>query len=417
MSQSFDSADASAKIVIVGAGQAAGQLALSLRSEGFAGKVIVLGEENHVPYQRPPLSKQFLAGEIGVERVYVKPQSAYADAAIDLRPGTRVEAINRQEKSVVLRDGGELGYDKLVLATGSRVRKLQAPGAELDNVFYLRTIEDMNKLKAKFSPGAKLVIAGGGYIGLEVASVAVRQGLDVTVLEMESRLMQRVVGPETASFYERVHTEHGVKIRFEQKVSHFAGDGAVGRVICDGGAEIEADLVLIGIGIVPEAALALAAGLEVDNGIVVDEYTRTSDADILAIGDCSNHFSARFQRRVRLESVPNALAQARVAAATLCGKDKPYTETPWFWSDQYDLKLQITGLSEGHDEVIMRGDPEQRQFMVCYLQNGELLAVESVNNMRDFMHCRQMVARSAKPDIAALADSGTALKDIAARTG
>ena len=400
-------------IVIVGAGQAGSQLAVSLRTEGFAGKIILIGAETQPPYQRPPLSKHFLAGDVGLERVYVKPAEFYQESAIELRLGQQVTALDRVAKTISLADGSELNYDKLALATGSKVRRLDLPGSDLANICYLRTLDDMYAIQEKMQTGAKLVSVGGGYIGLEVASVAIKKGMQVTVLEAADQLMARVVGPEVAAFYQQTHTAAGVDIRTSMGVTGFAGDGQVESVRCVNGSEFTADMVVVGVGIMPETTVAEAAGLEVANGIVVDETTLTSDPNIVALGDCCNHPSTRYERRVRLESVPNALGQARVAAATLTGKPKSYAEVPWFWSDQYDLKLQMAGFRDGHDQVIVRGDTTAAPFMVCYLQKDELLAVESVNNPREFMVCRQLIPKRAKIDTEKLADASINMKEIA----
>lgn len=399
-------------VVVVGAGQAGGQLVTSLRSDGFDGQLILLGEEGYSPYQRPPLSKKFLAGEVELERVLFKPAEFYEKSEVDLRLNTQVTAINRAEHSLSLADGSQLNYDKLALAIGSRVRTLDIPGADLEGIHYLRTIKDMEAIKASFGSGKKLLIVGGGYIGLEVAAVAVKQGLQVTVLEMESRPMQRVVGPEMSTFYAGVHKEAGVDIRTETQVSGFEGVDKVEKVLCADGSQYDADVVVVGVGVMPNTELAAAADLAVDNGIVVDELCRTEDPDIVALGDCTNQPCQRYDQRLRLESVPNALAQARTAAATLCGASKPHNETPWFWSDQYDLKLQIVGLSAGYDQVVQRGDSAQNQFMLFYLKEGELIAVEAVNSMRDFMVCKQLVAAGAKIPPEKLADTSIAMKDL-----
>jgi 3-phenylpropionate/trans-cinnamate dioxygenase ferredoxin reductase subunit len=400
-------------ILVVGAGQAGAQLAVSLRSEGFDGGITLIGDEAHVPYQRPPLSKHFLAGEVGIERVYVKPAEFYEKSAIELLLDNPVEALERTTKTVRLRDGSQRSYDQLALATGARVRTLDVPGSDLAGILYLRNIADMQALQQYLQPGKRLVVVGGGYIGLEVASVAINKGLHVTVLETASRLMQRTAGPELAGLYSKIHRAAGVGIHTAAQVSGFRGDGRVEQVLCHDGSEFAADVVLIGVGIVPNTELAAAAGLAVDNGIVVDQHCRSSDPDIVAAGDCTNHPCLHYAKRLRLESVPNALAQARVAAATLCGKLKDHNEVPWFWSDQYQLKLQIAGLIDGYDQVVARGDPDNPPFMLCYLKNGELIAVESVANPKEFMVARQLVAARAKIEPDRLADSSIALKDLA----
>lgn len=391
-------------IVIVGAGQAGGQLALNLRNEGHQGPIVLIGAEPHPPYQRPPLSKHHLSGKVGLDKVWLKPEAVYAEQNIELRPGRRVAAIDRDARRLTLDDGTALDYGKLALATGSKVRRLDLPGVDLDGIHYLRTLDDMRALQAGLLAGNRLVLVGGGYIGLEVASVAVGLGLEVTVLEQAEQLMARVVGPEIGDFYHELHSQAGVDVRTGVAVTGFEGDGRVSAVRCADGSEVAADRVLIGVGVLPEVELAETAGLAVDNGILVDEYACTDDPAIIALGDCANFPSARYGGRLRLESVPNAMATARTAAATLCGKEKPYAEVPWFWSDQYDKKLQIAGVRDDHDQIIVRGDLDDGRFMVLYLRDGELLAAEAVNSPREFMTVRQLIGQRARPDPDQLGD-------------
>ena len=400
--------DSPESIVIVGAGQAGGQLAAGLRQSGHEGVIVLLGEEPQPPYQRPPLSKQHLAGKVGLDKVHLKPESFYAEQDIDLRTGCRVTAVDRDRRQIELDDGTTLGYDRLVLATGSRVRRLDLPGADLNGIHYLRTLDDMQALQVDLRSGARLVLVGGGYIGLEVAAVATGLGLEVTVLEQAEQLMARVVGPEMGDFYRREHEAAGVDVRTGVRVEAFEGEDRVRAVRDADGHRHPADVVLVGVGVVPETSLAEAAGLAVSDGIEVDAHCVTADPAILAIGDCAGFPGPEGSRR-RLESVPNALATARTAAATLRGEDKPYREVPWFWSDQYDLKLQIAGRRDGHDRTVLRGDPARRQFMVLYLREGVLIAVESVGNPREFMTLRQTIARGQHVDPEKLADPDTPL--------
>jgi 3-phenylpropionate/trans-cinnamate dioxygenase ferredoxin reductase subunit len=403
-----------ATFVIVGAGQAAGQLIASLRTEGFGGRIILVGEEPHIPYQRPPLSKQFLAGEIGLEKVYLKPTEFYTKAGVELHLNTRVESIDRAEHTVQLGDGLQLHYGKLALTTGSRVRELAVPGATLPGIGYLRTADDALRLQAYWAPGRRLVIVGGGYIGLEVAAVAARQGVAVTVLEMESRIMQRVVGPQISALYAKTHGDAGVSIHTDTRVSSFAGDGRVKQVQCADGSTFEADAVLVGIGILPNSELADQAGLRTGDGIWVDEYARTSDPDIVAAGDCTNHPNSKLAGRLRLECVQNAVDQAKTAAATLCGKQREYAEIPRFWSDQYDLRLQIAGLPQSHDQVVIRGEPTQRAFAVFYLTGARMVCVEAVNRLQEFALSRRMIADRVPVDPVRLADPTIPIKEVAA---
>ena len=403
-----------AGIVVVGAGHCAGQLVARLRAEGYGGAITMLGAEAHPPYQRPPLSKNYLSGEVGVERVLLRPASFYEEKDIELRLATRVREIEVEGSRVILDDGQHLAYEQLVLATGATVRRLAVPGANLPGIGYLREISDSDAIRAAFSEGARLVVVGGGYIGLEVASVAAAQGVAVTVVETESRLMSRVVSPEVSAWYRDLHREAGVDVRTGLSVSGFEGDGRVARVRCADGSTFDADFVVVGIGITANHALAAAAGLEADDGVLVDEYGATSEARIWAAGDCTRHPSRLYGGRVRLESVHNAMSQARIVAANICGKETPYDEAPWFWSDQYDAKLQIVGLAQGSDERVVRGDPADGAFSVFHLRGGTVIAAETVNGMRDHIVCRKLVGARASPSREALADPAVVLKDLAA---
>lgn len=399
-------------IVIVGAGHCAGQLAARLRAEGFEGAVTIVGDEPHVPYQRPPLSKQFIAGEMDLDRVYLRPEDFYESSNVTLRLGTRVTAIDRDARSITLDDGERMGYDKLVLATGARARELKVPGAHLEGITCLRNLDHARDIRERIRPGARLAIVGGGYIGLELAAVTVRAGMSVTVLEMAQRLLSRVVAEPVSDFYLRLHTDAGVDVRTGVRVVGFEGEERVQRVLVEGGDALDVDFVVIGVGVVPNVELAAEAGLATDDGIVVDEFGRTDDPHIYAAGDCTRHPSMLYSRRVRLESVHNAMAQAKVVAANLCGKDTAYDEVPWFWSDQYDVKLQIAGLSEGYDETVIRGDPGGGAFTVFYLKDGVVIAADTVNGMRDHMACRTLITKRAQISPEALADTGTELKDL-----
>jgi len=403
----------SEKVVVIGAGHAAGQVATSLRQKGFEGTITVIGEEPWVPYQRPPLSKAFLAGELEAERLFFKPEKYYPEHDVEMRLNVRADKIDRDNKTIALSDGSSIEYDWLVLATGSRVRTAPIPGAELGNVHYLRTIADVDALREGFKPGANLIIIGAGYIGLEVAAVACKHELNVTVLEMADRPMQRVVAPEVSAFYAKVHTDAGVDLRCNTSVEKFTGEQNVSKVHVSDSDPLDADMVLIGIGILPCTELAEEAGLAVDDGIVVDEFCRTEDPHILAVGDCTNHPNRLLGRRLRLESVHNALEQAKTAAASIVGEPAEYAQIPWFWSDQYDLKLQIVGLSQGYDNVVIRGNPDERSFAAFYLQGNKLLAVDCINSAREFMVAKKVLAKGAEIDPAELADESRTFKEIA----
>lgn len=396
-------------MVIVGAGQGAGQAAASFRQDGYEGNIIILGDEAFPPYQRPPLSKQYLSGELPLERVFVRPAKFYEERNIDLRTNTRVESINTAAKTVTTANGEAIAYEKLLLATGSRPRKLTIPGSDLPGIFYMRTIADVDAIAAAMKTAKKVVIVGGGYIGLEVASVAVTSGLDVTVLEMEQRILQRVTTPFMSDYYHQLHTSRGLKILTSTAVSGFSGTGQVAQVLC-GDTAIDADLVIVGIGIIANTEIASAAGIACDNGITVDDHCRTSVPDVYAIGDCTNHPNPILGRRLRLESVPNALEQARVAVANMCGQDKVYATVPWFWSDQYELKLQMVGFSADGDSQVVRGDVANNTFAVFYLKAGAVVAVDAVNSPREFMVCKQLYGKQV--DVARLADPATDLKSL-----
>ncbi|MGE4059340.1 MAG: NAD(P)/FAD-dependent oxidoreductase [Sphingomonadales bacterium] len=399
-------------IIVVGAGHAGGQAVATLRQKGFDGRIVLIGDEPYVPYERPPLSKAVLAGEMELERLFLKKETWYQEKQVDFRPNTRVTSIDRRAQTVTTSHGDNLAYDKLLLATGTRVRKLQAPGAKLENIFYLRDIDDTLSIRKQMKPGANVVIVGGGYIGLEVAAVAVKMGCHVTVLEGLERVMSRVVAPEVSDFYTKVHTDAGVIIKTGMAVNGFEGHGKVERVVCADDSSYPADLVVIGVGVIPNVELAAEGDLAVDNGIVVDEYCQTSDDNIWAAGDCTNHPNSLLGRRLRLESVQNAVDQAKTAANAMCGELKEYAEVPWFWSDQYDLKLQIVGLSEPGDEVVIRGNPEDRKFSAIYLRHGQFVAINAINMIKDFMAAKKLIAEDRRIDPAKAADAEVALKDL-----
>lgn len=407
-------------ICIVGAGQAGGELALALRQQGCAASILVIGAESHPPYQRPQLSKGYLKGEVDIQSLYIRQQAAYDRAGITVMPDTRVERIDTRARTITLSDDRQLCYTQLALTTGGRARRLGLANAQraerAANFHYLRTIDDVLKIRGRFSAGRRLVIVGGGYVGLEVASAAVAQGLNVTVLEALPRVLARVTAPEMSAFYEHVHREAGVDLRTGVHVIGFefaSSEDLVTGVQCGNAATVPADLVVVGIGLVPNTELAQAAGLVVDNGIVVDEYARTSDPHIVAAGDCTNHPNRSAGCRVRLESVPNAIEQARTAAATLVGKQRPYDGVPWFWSDQYDLKLQMVGLSQGHDQVVLRGSMCNRSFAMFYLSNGQVIASDVVNRPQEFMIAKRIVTARSTIDPQRLADESVPLKELA----
>lgn len=400
-------------IVIVGGGQVAATAANGLRAGGYTGPLSMVAAENSLPYQRPPLSKKYLAGELGAQELLIRQASAYEKLDVAVILGNAAVRIDREDRAVELADGRRLPYDRLLLATGARVRKLNVPGAELAGVHYLRTLADVDGIRAELRPGARLAIVGGGYIGLEVAAVAVKLGLQVTVIEAADRVMSRVVSAQTSRFYERVHAEEGVKILTSTSVQSLAGSRRVEAVHCADGTSVPADLVLMGVGIEPACDLAAQAGLAIEDGILVDEFTRTSDPAICAAGDCTRFPSARYGRRIRLESVQNANDQARAAVATLLGNASAYDPVPWFWSDQYDIKLQIAGLAEGYDRTIVRRRPEeQRKFAVFYLRGDVLRAVEAANSPQEYALARRIIGEQRAVPVDLLADPDVPLKSL-----
>ena len=401
------------RVVVVGGGQAGGQAVDSLRREGFEGEVILVTAEDHAPYQRPPLSKDYLAGRYGLDRVLLRPETFYAENSIELMTRTRVSSIDLGARRVEFAGGDTLGYDRLLLATGSRVRRLDAlPGADLEGVMYLRTVEDSDRIRAAMEGAESVAVVGGGYIGLEVASVAVASGRSAVVLEALPRLLSRVATVELAEFYAELHRSRGVDLRLGAAVAEFRGEGGAVRSVglADGG-DVPADLVVVGIGIEPVDDLARAAGIDCDNGITVDARCATSAPGVFAAGDCTCHPNAFFGRRVRLESVPNAMEQGRVAAAAMLGRDRTYDSEPWFWSDQHGVRLQMAGLSEGADRSVTRGTPGE-SFITFHLRDGVVIGADAVDSVREFIFCRRLVAARARPDPAQLADGSIPVKTL-----
>jgi 3-phenylpropionate/trans-cinnamate dioxygenase ferredoxin reductase component len=384
--------------VIIGAGQAGVQTAVELRAAGYSGPVTLLGAEQALPYHRPPLSKAYLTGEKGTDALLMRGPSFYSEQAIALHQGAEVTAIDHAAKSVTTAAGQRFGYDHLVLATGASARPLGCPGADLDGVMVLRSRADSEALKLRLEAAGRLVVVGGGFIGLEVAASARKLGKQVTVLEMQDRLMARAVGSDVSAFFAGVHWDHGVDLRLGDGIAAIAGrNGAVSGVHTTRGAELACDIVLAGIGVSPRTQLAEAAGLGIANGIVVDAAQRTSDPHIFALGDCASFPNPHGSGMIRLESVQNAVDQARIVAAGIIGDAARYQAVPWFWSDQYDLKLQMVGLSHGHDHVEARGNRAESRFSVFYFRAGRLVAIDSINRPADHMRGRKLLAAGAAP--------------------
>ena len=393
-------------VVVVGAGQAGASLVARLRSEGYEGPITLIGEEPVPPYQRPPLSKKYLLGEMALERLYLRPESYYAEAGIDLRLGLRVTGIDRAAREVVM--GAErLSYEHLVLATGSRPRHLPAAiGGDLGGVHVVRTLADVDAMAPGFRPGAHVLIVGGGYIGLEAAAVAASRGMQVVLVEMAPRILQRVAAKETSDYFRALHGRHGVDIRESVGLERLLGDGQVSGARLSDGTELAVDMVIVGVGIVPDTALAEAAGLAIDNGITVDAQGRTSDPAIWAAGDCASF--PHGEGRLRLESVPNAIDMADCVAGNILGRGVDYVPKPWFWSDQYDVKLQIAGLSNGYDRIVTRDGGAAVSFW--YYRNDQLLAVDAMNDPRAYMVGKRLIDAGKSADPAVVADAGADLK-------
>jgi 3-phenylpropionate/trans-cinnamate dioxygenase ferredoxin reductase subunit len=404
----------SSTIAIIGAGQAGLQVAASLRELQHTGRIVLVGDEPHLPYQRPPLSKAYLLGEAQDAQLALRPSAFFEKFGIELRSGRRALAIDRRRKLVGLDDDSVVEYDHLVLATGARNRPLRVPGAELQNVFYLRTLDESAALRTRMAAAKSVVVIGAGFIGLEFAAAAVKQGLAVTVLDVADRPMARVLSRTMSSMFQREHEKLGVRLRFGAQVVRLVGEqGRVRAVETADGTQLAADLIVVGIGVLPNVELAAACDLAVDDGIVVDEHLQTSDPQISAIGDVAAHVNHHAQgRRVRLESVQNASDQARCIAQRIVGKPTPYRAVPWFWSHQAHLKLQMAGLPSPGCEEVLRGDPGAANCSVFLFCSGGLVCVESLNRPADHMLARRLLAADAPLTPAQAADPSFDLKSL-----
>ena len=404
-----------ADVVIVGAGHGGAQAALALRQHKFAGTIVVVGREPELPYERPPLSKEYLAGEKEFDRLYLRPARVWEDKQVEFRLGRTVTAVDPSRKAVELDDRSRLGYGSLVWATGGDPRRLACGGGHLAGIHAVRDRADVDRMMAEINAGARrVVVIGGGYIGLEAAAVLKKLGLTVTLLEALPRVLARVAGEELSTFYEAEHRAHGVDLRTGVTVECIEGEnGKATRVRLADGTHLAADMVIVGIGIVPAVGPLILAGAAGGNGVEVDEYCRTSLPDVFAIGDCAAHANGFADGAViRLESVQNANDQAVIAARVICGDRQPYKAVPWFWSNQYDLRLQTVGLSTGHDATVLRGDPAARSFSVVYLKNGRVIALDCVNRVKDYAQGRKLVEGRVSPDLARLADVSVPLKEL-----
>ncbi len=397
---------------IIGAGQSGGWTAKTLRDEGFEGRIILFGDEPYPPYERPPLSKEVLLGDQPVESTYLWPDGSYDEWNMEMRLGTRVASISPAGHSLTLENGETVSYDRLMIATGGRARPLRVPGADLDGVHLLRAISDTIAIRKGISQGSRFFVVGGGWIGLEVAAAARKQGAEVTLVEALDQLCGRALTPEFAARLLKIHQGHGVDIRLNTSIDHFEGDGSVARAVLSDGNAVECATAVIGIGLIANTELADAAGLQVDNGIVVDELGRTSDPDIFAAGDVTNHPNALLGRRIRLESWENAQNQAIAAAKSMLDKGAAYTEVPWFWSDQYDINIQLAGLPVDCDQTVLRGDPDAPEFIEFYLKDGRIDGAAAMNNPRDLRFTKRLIQAQKIVDPAQLANPAVKLQAI-----
>ena len=398
-------------VLIVGAGHGGAQAAIALRQHGFTGRIAIVGDEPELPYERPPLSKDYLAGEKAFERLLIRPPAFWAERAVEMILGRRVVAIDPAAHRVELSDGDTLSYGALIWAAGGTPRKLTCDGGDLAGVHSVRSREDVDRMRAELTDVRRVVVIGGGYIGLEAAAVLTKLGREVILLEALDRILARVAGPPISHFYEAEHRAHGVDLRTGVQVDSILGEGGrVSGVRLHDGETIAAEMAIVGIGITAAVQPLIDAGAEGGNGVHVDAHCRTSLPDVYAIGDCAAHEN-RFAGgvRIRLESVQNANDQATVAALAIAGAPKPYDSVPWFWSNQYDLKLQTVGLSAGYDDLVIRGDPATRSFSVVYLRQGRVIALDCVNAVKDYVQGRKLVGEGVVPDLAILADAGIPL--------
>lgn len=407
------SAPDSRHILILGAGHAGGVAAATLRQAGFAGKITLIGSDTHPPYERPPLSKEVLAGAAPVEKTYLRPLAFYADAGISLRLGETVVMINRKAQRVTLASVETVPYDALLLTLGARARRLPVPGGDHKRVFYLRDIADSLALRERLEPGKRLAVIGAGFIGLEAAAVARKRGVAVTVLEVQREPIQRVAAPEIGRFLADLHRGNGVDLRTGVGAVAIEEVGGELRLALSTGESLAADSALIGIGAQPNTELAHASGLAVEDGVLVDEFGRTNDPDIYAAGDVTRHWNSLLKRKIRLESWQNAQNQAIAVAKAMVGGNEPFAEIPWFWTDQYDVNLQMAGAPESWDSLVWRGNAAEKSFTVFYLKDGKPVACNTVNNGRDMRFARELIAKGRAIDPVRLADKTVKLQDLA----
>ena len=392
------------KVLIVGGGHAGANTAFALRKDGFDGEIIIISDEGYLPYHRPPLSKDFLKQNLAIENLGFKSADFYEEQKISINLNTQIDSIDLASNHAITEDAS-FNFDYLVFATGAAPRLLPMENADSKNLFYLRQITDVLSIHQQITPHKEIVLIGGGYIGLEVASAMIELGLKVTILEAEERILQRVTSPEVSQFYNDYHSKKGVRIICNAKVTNLnAENQMINSVSLESGETLAADIVLVGIGAIPNTQLAASIGLECDNGIKTDQYCRTSIPNILAVGDCTSSFNSLYNKEFRLESVPNALAQSKVASSSILGNELFNNEMPWFWSDQYDLKLQMAGLSSGYDECHIIGDTDSAEFIACYGKEGYLIALDSVNQSRQFMLFKKALGNGFKLEMSLIKD-------------
>lgn len=398
--------------VIVGAGMCGGRAAEALRREGFDGRVVLISAEREPPYERPPLSKEYMRGELEREKLYLLPPDWYSENGVDLLLGRETKRLDPGRRVVELDDGERIQFDSLLLATGGRVRRLDVPGADLEGVYYLRDIADSERIGSQLREGRRVVVVGAGFIGSEVAASCRMKGLEVTVLELEEAPLQRALGPELGKIFAGIHRDKGVDLRTGVGAKRFEGSKRIEAVVTTANERIECDFVVVGIGIEPNVELAVEAGIQTDNGIVVDERCRTSAEAVFAAGDVANHFNPVMGERLRVEHEQNAQRQGAAAALNMMGRDEPYQEVPWFWSDQYEYSMQYAGHASRWDEIVFRGSVDERKFTAFYLADGRLRAALAINSFRDVRFAREILKRGGSVDAAKLADPEADLRSL-----
>ena len=389
--------DSNSDILIVGAGQATGQLLISLKQKKYKGKIKVFADEKYYPYQRPPLSKKYLSGELSYERLFIKQRKFFDELDVEFNLSCRVEKISTNKKQIQTKEG-QHNYERLVIATGTRPRRISIDLHESKNIYYLRNIEDAEKIKHSIKKNQSIVIIGGGYIGLEVAATAIKFGCEVTVIEQQDRVMKRVVSKEVSNFFEDYHLSQGVRFIFNDEINSIKRVNNKHEISLSTGKIIHADSILVGIGGIPNTEIAENTDIEINNGISIDSKCKTNINNIFSMGDCTNFWSELYGKKIRLESVQNAIDQAKVLADNIMNIDSVYDSVPWFWSDQYDLKLQIAGLSEGYDETILRGDKKTKSFSCLYLKEGKIIAIDAINRPKDFIQSKVLIQEKRRID-------------------